>query len=167
MARDFRKSSCVYRSRTWMPTERSTPASRFSREGVPPIIIAEIPRPLWHHPLADWDDDDPPPLPPRFEPDAAPRRRPRRSATIVVSLVTAFAVAGSVVGLSKLPEMADRSAASSGAQGEDTALSSRIDSAMANLPQEDLSASERRQALIRAVRPQLMSSEVDGAASDR
>jgi hypothetical protein len=172
MASDFRKSDFVYGSRTWTPTERATPTSGCSREGVPPIKIAEIPRPLWHHPLIDWDDDDPPPLPARFEPEVAPRPRYQPRVAIIIALVIGLVAAGSGVGLSRLPwaipsEIADGHTAASGAQTEDIALSSRIDTAIAVLPREELNASEQRRALIRSIQPELMSPEVDGPASDR
>jgi hypothetical protein len=167
MSSDFRWSDFVYRSEQRL-VEGSTITSGSSRERLPPIKIAEIPRPLWHQPLI-WDDDDPPPLPPRFDNVVAPRTRGEPPFAITIALIGALA-AGAVVCFSVLTWTAQSKIADGtkfGAQTEETDLSSRIDTAMANLPREDLSGGEQKRALIRSARPELMSHEVDGAALDR
>ena len=139
---------------------------RRSREFYPAIPIADIPRPLSRQSLIDWDDNEPPPLPPRFDddlPSLRPGRRPRFSA-LAVGVVAAVALAGTVFALSSSNLMARRdladershAASSAAAQPE---LSGRIETAMADLPREDMNTSEQKQALIRSVRPDLVPPE--------
>jgi hypothetical protein len=155
-----------YRTRGFV--ERSTP--RFAGPHAyrhPPIKVAEIPRPLWQQPLIDWDDDDPPPLPPRFDPEVAPLTPGRRPLFVAIAATTFAAV---VIGMAVLylygPPWAINgntgAAATFAGRVMAPSLSSRIDTALGDLPREDLNASDEK-ALIRSIRPELMPPGVAGS----
>jgi hypothetical protein len=97
---------------------------------------------------------DPPSLPPRFDEDVAPLTPSRRAVlpAVTFALVGALVVAASAVCLSGLPwtirnEIADGEGKKTGAISAapmKAYLSSRIDTAMADLLREDLNASEEK-----------------------
>ena len=177
MATDFRKLGFVYRSCRSDPllVERSTKTFRGYQESYPPIMVAEIPRPLWQQPLIDWDDDDPPPLPPRFDDDVAPLISSRRPLFIAITaaLIGTVVIGASLAWLSALPgtiqnEIAnaqgERTGSASAAQTAETDVGSRIDIAIAAL-REDTNAVEEKKALIRSARPKPMLDEPPAPAA--
>ncbi|MCA1454178.1 hypothetical protein I6F35_13265 [Bradyrhizobium sp. BRP22] len=148
-----------------MPVGKSIERFRGYPESYPPITVAEIPRPLWQQALIDWDDEDPPPLPRHFDDDVTPPTPSRRwlLTTITAMLFGALVLGTSLAWLWALPwtvwnEIADaqrkRAGGASGSQIGEADLGSRIDIAVASLP-ENPNASEEKRALIRFVRPEL------------
>jgi hypothetical protein len=118
--------------------------------------------------LIDWDDNEPPPLPPRFDddlPSPRPERRPRFSA--LAFGVTPAALAGIVLALSSPDlmvrrDLADKTVHATSFAAAEPELSSRIETAMADLPRGNVNTAEEKKALIKSVRPDLAPPETDG-----
>jgi hypothetical protein len=168
----LRKLDFVHRSRNWKLklVERSTRRFRASNESDPSVKVAEIPRPSSHQALIDWEDDEPQPLPPRFREAIRPVEPNRGRLLTAIAGIGALAVAGSLVSSSAPPPDMRREIASDGKKmgaaaghpAPEAPLGNRIENAMADLPREDLNASEEKKGFIRSVRPDLMPPDADG-----
>ncbi|MCA6106752.1 hypothetical protein [Bradyrhizobium cenepequi] len=147
-----------------MSVEKSIKRFRGYPQSYPPIPVAEIPRPLWQQPPIDWDDEDVPPLPPRFDDDAislAPSRR-RLFIAFAATLVGTLLLGTSFACLLALPwtvrnEIAhaqrERAGSAFRPQTAEVDLGRRIDVAVAAL-RENPDASEQRRALLKSMRPE-------------
>lgn len=152
------------RSKT-MPVEKSIRRFRGRPESYAPIPVAEIPRPSWQQPAIDWDDEDVPPLPPRFEDDLMPLTRSERRplvgvaaaliATLVLGTSLAYLLAQPwTVRNERANAQRERVGGAPDLQATEADLSRRIDFAVASL-REDPNANGQRSALIRSLRPDL------------
>ena len=165
VASDFRGwISAIDRRSKAMTVEKSIKRCRGYPESYPPIPVAEIPRPLWQQPPIDGDDEDVPPLPPRFDDDAIPLApsRWRLAIAIAATLAGTLVLGTSLACLLALPwtvrnEIAyaqrERAGGAFHPQTAEADLGSRIDIAMAAL-REDPDVSEQKKALIRSLRPE-------------
>lgn len=176
MFRDRRGFDFLSRLRNWNaePVENaSAPDCRPSPASLPPIPVAEIPRPLADTSLIDWDDNDPPPLPPRFESEIRPpamnlgplfgAAATALAAVVLVTWLLNQALRPPAIQRESKPGSGQQTRSSIAPAAPEADLDRRFDSAVSDLAREHLNASEEKKALIKSVRPELVPPEVYGS----